>query len=155
MFCSVFSAIALLLTSLMAGGGPLLVSTTQDATSPVQSKTIVHLCWVRRARVSRYRLQLARDSGFSDIVFDRVVQGSESELSDLEAGRYVWRVAPLTTKLGSFSCGGPIEIKPSGSTPAMAKSKINTNAVTTGGGWCGERPANTRRIVASRRRNPR
>ena|ERR1041385_868435 len=155
MFCSVFSAIALLLTALMAGGAPVLVSTAQDATSSVQSKTIVHLCWVRRAGVSRYRLQLARDSGFSDIVFDRVVQGSESELSDLEAGRYFWRVAPLTTKLGSFSCGGPIEIKPSGSVPATAKSEINANAISTPVGWCGERPANTRRVAASRRRNLR
>jgi len=156
MFCSVFSAIALLLTSLI-GGGPGSVSTAQDATSPAQSKTIVYLCWVRRAGVSRYRLQLARDSGFSNIVLDRVVQGSESELSDLEAGRYFWRVAPLTTKLGSFSCGGPIEIKPTGSTPATAKSEINANAITTPVGWCGESPANTRRMPVSRslRRNPR
>src|SRR5262249_14250583 len=52
---------------------------------------------------SQFRFQLARDSGFSDIVVDRVVTGTGTEVSHLEPGKYFWRVAPLTGTLGGFS----------------------------------------------------
>jgi len=71
----------------------------QDNLQP-QTNTTVHLHWGPRPGVSRYRLQLASDRNFHDIVFDRVVNGNETEVNDLAPGNYFWRIAPLTKNLG-------------------------------------------------------
>src|SRR5262245_58370558 len=52
--------------------------------------------WGPRPGVTRYRLQLARDLDFTDIVFDRVVHSNEYQLDELAPGRYFWRVAALS-----------------------------------------------------------
>src|SRR5688572_21983051 len=57
--------------------------------------TSVTLRWGARPGASRYRLQLANDATFIDMVFDRVVSGHEYRLNDLPPGRYYWRVASL------------------------------------------------------------
>jgi outer membrane protein assembly factor BamB len=89
--------------------------------------------------VSRYRLQLAQDRNFADIVFDRVVNGLESEINDLDPGRYFWRVAPLNGKLGEFSSAGVIEVRPPPTvvrTPLPApKVDVPSKVIATGGGW--------------------
>src|SRR5260370_19056700 len=74
------------------------------------SRTIIHLRWSARPGITRYRLQLATDRGFTDIVFDRVVAGTEYQINDLAPGTYFWRIAPLTTKLGEFSAPATIEV---------------------------------------------
>src|ERR1044072_395798 len=74
----------LLTLSLVVGlglGGPALASSggaMQD-----NSPTLISLRWGARPGVSRYRLQLASDADFRDIVFDRVVNGTEYRISDL------------------------------------------------------------------------
>ena len=102
--------------------------------------TSVTLRWGARPGVSRYRLQLANDATFIDVVFDRVVSGHEYRLNDLPPGRYYWRVASLNAKRGEFSSAGVIEVrangetqKPSATTPAVS-NKANTT-VTSRGGW--------------------
>ena len=102
--------------------------------------TSVHLRWGQQSGVTRYRLQLAHDRSFSDIIFDRVVAGNEIEINDLDAGRYFWRIAPLTTKLGEFSAVAVIEVspRPIESRPSPTSSPINqtqANSILTGGGW--------------------
>ena len=67
--------------------------------------------WGARPGVSRYRLQLASDSAFADILFDRVVAGNDYQINDLTPGRYFWRIAPLTDRLGEFSSAGVIEAR--------------------------------------------
>src|SRR4030095_4161602 len=87
----------------------LMFSATISARTPVQdaqSPTIVTVRWGARPGVSRYRLQLAQDASFSDIVFDRVVNGHEYRISELAPGRYFWRVASLGTTVGGFSSAG-------------------------------------------------
>jgi outer membrane protein assembly factor BamB len=74
--------------------------------------TTIHLRWDARPGVARYRLQLATDRGFNDIVFDRVVAGTEYQIDDLSPGTYYWHIAPLTTKLGEFSSAAAIEVTP-------------------------------------------
>src|SRR2546428_414463 len=74
-------------------------SLAQASSQANSSNTTVRLHWGARPGVSRYRLQLARDPAFSDIVFDRVVAGNEHQINDLPPRRYFWRIAPLTTKL--------------------------------------------------------
>lgn len=73
--------------------------------------TTVNLRWAPRPGIFRYRLQLAADRGFHDILFDRVISGNEYRIDDLLPGTYFWRVAALTTKLGEFSSAAPIEVK--------------------------------------------
>src|SRR6266403_5205403 len=72
--------------------------------------TEVHLHWGARPGVLRFRLQLASDSAFADIVFDRVVSGTEYRVSDLPPGKYFWRISALTDKLGEFSSAGVIQV---------------------------------------------
>lgn len=122
-----------------------------------QQPTVVTLRWGARPGVARYRLQLAKDSVFADIAFDRVVAGNEYRISDLPAGKYFWRVAPLTAKRGEFSSAGVIEIRdnaiPDG--PRIDPSKIQprAGAIDTGGGWFAA-IGNVSRPVLARLRSP-
>src|SRR5437870_13870572 len=70
----------------------------------------INLRWGARPGVSRYRLQLALDVGFADIVFDRVVTGNERQITELPPGKYFWRIAPLTKTLGEFTSARIIEV---------------------------------------------
>lgn len=63
----------------------------------------VHVSWSAERGASRYRFQLARDHEFSDIVIDRVVNGTSADAIDLRPGKYFWRVAALDGRLGEFS----------------------------------------------------
>jgi outer membrane protein assembly factor BamB len=95
----------------LPGAIPALAQNPQlQNESQRESTTTVHLRWGVRPGVSRYRLQLSRDSDFGDIIFDRVITGSDHQINDLLPGRYFWRIAPLTTKLGEFSTAAPIEV---------------------------------------------
>ena len=102
--------------------------------------TSVTLRWGTRPGVSRYRLQLASDSAFSDVIFDRVVSGHVYALNGLIPGRYYWRVAALNAKRGEFSSAGVIDVpanggakKTSGTPPAV--NNATTTTVTSRGGW--------------------
>lgn len=114
----------------------------------------VTLRWGARPGVTRYRLQLANDAGFIDVIFDRVVSGHEYRLNDLPHGKYYWRVASLNTKRGEFSSAGVIEVpaiggakKPSATPPAVSNNTATTN-VTSRGGWYAAIGEVTRSIIA-------
>ena len=113
----------------------------QDNLQP-QTKTTVHLNWGPRSGVSRYRLQLASDRNFHDIVFDRVISGNETEVNDLAPGKYFWRIAPLTKTLGEFSSAGTIDVAapplprlPILPRPTPVPSPLPNNSIVTTGGW--------------------
>jgi hypothetical protein len=78
----------------------LTVSVT--AQDKQQSPTPARITWTRQVGVLHYRLQIATDSQFNDIVFDRRINGSEYVVRELPAGRYYWRVARLRLGLESF-----------------------------------------------------
>lgn len=90
---------------LLASKSPLLAFA-----APSQEKAAVKLSWAERRGVARYRLQLARDARFRDIIFDRVVSGTEHVIADLEPGDYYWRVAPAEYETGRFSTPTRIKI---------------------------------------------
>jgi hypothetical protein len=54
--------------------------------------------WQGKPGVSRYRLQLATDEKFGDVVFDRAVEGRQYVVKDLPPGNYFWRVAPAAAE---------------------------------------------------------
>lgn len=137
----------MLLTAAMLLPGAALVL----AQSPTQgdsqiSGAAVHLRWSPRPGVSRYRLQLAGDSAFADILFDRVVVGNDYQINDLSPGRYFWRIAPLTATLGEFSTPAIIEVRkptprasptpgPDASPPGDSSRTRVAHPILTRGGW--------------------
>lgn len=139
--------LVLSVTVLLAGGVPSQAQNPQlQNNSQIDSPNSVHLRWGARPGVNRYRLQLSRDSSFADIVFDRVVTGSDYQIKDLSPGRYFWRVAPLTTRLGEFSSAAPIEVRPQAAPERPSQSIQPTNdstaavrpaasSVVARGGW--------------------
>jgi outer membrane protein assembly factor BamB len=121
---------------------PSIVPLSVLAQEPSPATTSVHLRWGARPGVTRYRLQVARDRNFTDIVFDRVVAGTEFEVNDLTEGRYYWRLAPLTGTRGEFSSAAVVEVQPpAGKADALLNSKpapvtaSGNNAIVAGGGW--------------------
>ena len=119
MFCHrhlrlfILTAATLVLAGLPAQsiGSPFAPNPSSSAT-PAGQLTSAHLRWGARPGVFRYRLQLASDREFNDIIFDRVVSGNEYEISDLVPGRYFWRVAALSDKPLQFSSAGVIDVSP-------------------------------------------
>src|SRR5436190_18581881 len=106
----------------------LFVCTLSSAQVPIPNAaapTTVTLHWGEQPGISRFRLQLAHDREFGDIVFDRVVNGFETRLTELEPGRYFWRVAPLSARLGEYSATGILDIpasQPTVSNPSTLPS---------------------------------
>jgi outer membrane protein assembly factor BamB len=87
-------------------------ATTQKPNAAAQTPVSLKLKWEAKPRVRRYRLQVALDEKFTDIVFDRAVVGLEQEVSGLQPGKYYWRVAPATPETGRYSTPVLIEASP-------------------------------------------
>jgi outer membrane protein assembly factor BamB len=157
MYCSDHLRVLVLSVAILLSGVVVAVAQNpRPQTNPkTDSTTTVHLRWGARPGVTRYRLQLSRDSAFSDIVFDRVVSGNDYQIDDLSPGRYYWRIASLTTRLGEFSSAAPIEVSQqaaqknvgsqdtllgndSTTTKSTAASPVvspTANPIIAGGGW--------------------
>lgn len=95
------------------------------------AQTSVTINWRGFPRVERYRLQLARDKKFADIVFDRAVVGRTYNVIGLEPGKYFWRVAPARRETGAYTRSAPIEIKPDSLTTETASNSQTTNTTTS------------------------
>jgi outer membrane protein assembly factor BamB len=109
-----------------AGQKPDAAATAQQA--PV----LLKLKWAAKPRVRRYRLQVALDEKFTDIVFDRAVVGLEHEVGGLQPGKYYWRVAPATPETGRYSAPALAEAAPAapptpvaGPAPAVMRPPAN------------------------------
>ncbi|HEX8922897.1 MAG TPA: hypothetical protein VF766_15590, partial [Pyrinomonadaceae bacterium] len=112
----------------------------QSSPPTAQAKTSLHLRWPGQQGVLRYRLQLAKDEQFKDIVFDRAVFGTEYVVTELGAGRYFWRVAPAVKETGTFSAARPIEIveetrRASGGNEPTASTGAGTMLPMSNAGW--------------------
>src|SRR5436305_7628819 len=89
---------------------PVSLSFAQRTAPGAQSKTSLHLVWPGQPGVLRYRLQLALDEEFKDIVFDRAVFGTEYVVTELGPGKYYWRFAPAVKETGTYSKPRLVEI---------------------------------------------
>jgi len=109
---------ALCLSLLVALSLPLHARAQPATTTPkpnaaaAQAPVSLKLKWAAKPRVRRYRLQVALDEKFTDIVFDRAVVGLEQEVSGLQPGKYYWRVAPATPETGRYSAPALVEATP-------------------------------------------
>jgi outer membrane protein assembly factor BamB len=99
-----------LLTLIFAAMLPASNLLAQSKAQSTPARTALHLRWPGQQGVLRYRLQLALDEQFKDIVFDRAVYGTEYVVTELGAGNYFWRVAPAVKETGTFSQPRPVEI---------------------------------------------
>ncbi|HEY9405087.1 MAG TPA: PQQ-binding-like beta-propeller repeat protein [Pyrinomonadaceae bacterium] len=98
---------------------------TQRSNAAGQTPVSLKLKWAARPRVRRYRLQVALDEKFTDIVFDRAIVGLEQEVTGLQPGKYYWRVAPATPETGRYSAPALVEATP------YAPAATPTPVVTT------------------------
>jgi outer membrane protein assembly factor BamB len=142
MYCSGHFRVLLLFAAILLSGWAIAFPVFAQDTPGNAQDTQVHLRWGPQAGVARYRLQLATDSSFADILFDRVVSGNEYEVEGLDPGRYFWRVAPLTKRLGDFSSAGVIDVSKTAPAPLPQgqsgndPTRIKTaNSVVARGGW--------------------
>ena len=82
----------------------------QKKRKPDLSPAPPHIQWNKEAGVSKYRLQIAYDKEFTNVVFDGAIAGSEYEVRDLSPGHYYWRIAPAESATRQFSKPSPLEI---------------------------------------------
>lgn len=87
--------------------------------------------WQGKPGVNRYRLQLARDEKFEDIVFDQAVEGRQYVVKDLPKGNYYWRVAAAASET-SAAYTRPERVSLTGSTERVAVASVVLPADTTG-----------------------
>lgn len=123
----------LLIAAMLPASNILAQSKSSQST---QAKTSLHLRWPGQQGVLRYRLQLALDEQFNDIVFDRAVYGTEYVVTELGAGKYFWRVAPAVKETGTFSRARPIEIADEAkANPVSGGDTTRTLLPTSTAGW--------------------
>lgn len=109
---------------------------------PVSTSTpqTERIAWTGQTGVKRFRLQIANDEQFNDVMFDGLVTGSEYVARDLVPGRYYWRVASADSPSLQFLKVAQFEIKPKNEgkqpPPVSASSPVPVIApgwfVTTG-----------------------
>lgn len=87
--------------------------------------------WQGKPGVNRYRLQLATDEKFEDIVFDQAVEGRQHVIKELPPGNYFWRVAPAAVETSVASYSRPERVT-MGSEQKVAESSVVMPADATG-----------------------
>jgi outer membrane protein assembly factor BamB len=92
----------------------LKAQTPPASASGAQGTASARIKWEGKPKISRYRLQVARDEQFSDIIFDKLVQGYEYVVTDFAPGRYYWRVAPAASETGAYSKALPVTFSDKG-----------------------------------------
>jgi outer membrane protein assembly factor BamB len=113
-------------------GTDLLPGVDAPAGRPVatQLPPSILVRWQGKPGVSRYRLQLATDEKFEDVVFDQAVEGRQYVVRDLPPGNYFWRVAPAASETSiAYS---PPERVTLGNEQKVAESSVVMPADATG-----------------------
>lgn len=103
-----------------------------------QVGTPFRISWREQPGVRRYRLQIARDTQFADIVFDKLVYGVEYNVTELPDGQYYWRVAPAPSETGQYSQGTEIHIgtgTPTDTSAGGRTANVTTTSATDASGW--------------------
>lgn len=104
--------------------------------------------WNKQKGVNRYRLQIAGDEKFRDVLFDGLITGGRYLVSDLSAGYYYWRVAPAGSHSSSYS--KPLRFFVSGG--VVKTVKLRSRAIGIRSSHFSMPPALARGAARSRRR---
>lgn len=65
----------------------------------------ISLAWQRSSALSRYAVEVARDTGFRELVFRRELTGESAQFAPPALGSYVWRVSALDLDGARVSAG--------------------------------------------------
>jgi outer membrane protein assembly factor BamB len=106
-----------------------------DAQQKPQSQEVepsILVRWQGKPGVNRYRLQLATDEKFEDIVYDQAVEGHQYLVKGLPSGNYFWRVAAAAAET-SAAYTRPERISLSGTPGKVEVANVLMPAET--GGW--------------------
>jgi len=104
---------------------PSLGQNVPKASTPT---SLARAQWIPQPGVRRYRIQIAVDERFNDMMFDGVVSGSEYIPRDLAPGHYHWRVASADSPGKGFLKVGQLEV-----TAASAANSVIPGWVATTG----------------------
>ena len=106
--------------------------TSPQAAPPeaTQVTSAITVRWTARPGITRYRLQLATDEAFQDIVFDEAVVGTKHVVTTLPSGKYFWRVAPAVGETGDFS--SPARVETGENASGVDETNVMTPPVNTG-----------------------
>ena len=112
-------------------------SAQESAPTGSQATPSVRIRWNAQRNITRYRLQIARDEQFGDIVVDRAVNGTEFVVRELAPGRYFWRIAPAVVETGRFSVPLAFEVSASSNAtvgdPSVLRPSLDTGWRTATG----------------------
>jgi outer membrane protein assembly factor BamB len=139
-----FKFAALALTQALLLASDIFASATfgQQKCNPPQTP-VAKIQWNKEPGVTKYRVQIASDDKFSDVLFDSLIEGSEYVVRDLAPGHYYWRIAQAETETWQFVKPMPFEVK----LPGMRNSPVSIikieSSITTAnatsrnrnGGW--------------------
>jgi hypothetical protein len=120
----------------------------QDTPQPRQVGPSMLIRWQGKPGVARYRLQLATDEAFKDIVFDQAVVGRQYVVKELPPGNYFWRVAPAAVETGAYSKPTPVTL---GEAPGGVVAVPDVVVPSDTGGWRTATGDVTRPVPASLR----
>jgi hypothetical protein len=98
----------------------------QTAEPPVFFPTTIE--WNKQAGVSKYRLQIADDKDFHNILFDVQLAGGPHNVCWLSPGYYYWRVASSEPRAGAFLT--PVRFFVSGGVSRRRRTKRSAAART-------------------------
>jgi hypothetical protein len=125
-----FAAFTLTLAFILASAVFSSATFGQEKYNPPQA-SVAKIQWNKQPGVTKYRLQIASDDKFSDVLFDGLIKGSEYVVRDLEPGHYYWRIAQAETETGQFIKPIPFEVKlPGMRNSAVAIIKIECSSAT-------------------------
>lgn len=113
---------------------------TQQTTSQANGQTptahqlepSILVRWQGRPGINRYRLQLATDEKFEDVVFDQAVEGRQYVVKGLPPGDYFWRVAAAAVET-SISYSKPERVTLSNSAKGVEVASVVLPADNTAG----------------------
>lgn len=89
-----------------------------------QLKPTAQIVWAQQPGITTYRLQIANDEQFNDVLFDRLITGSEYVVQELEVGNYFWRVAPAGIETVKFQKAAPFAVRMPKVVPAPVPLKL-------------------------------
>lgn len=119
------------LCSVVLGRG--LSATAQMKVSAAAQPGLTRLKWTKPAGVARYRLQIARDEQFTDVLFDGIVSGEEYLVSDLSPGSYYWRLTSADAGKRPLRPPTRFEVPASSSTNPRVMLSVSSGWLTTTG----------------------
>jgi hypothetical protein len=102
-----------------------VTTTHADGQTPAahQLEPSILVRWQGRPGINRYRLQLATDEKFEDVVFDQAVEGRQYVVKGLPPGDYFWRVAAAAVET-SISYSKPERVTLSGSAKGVEVASV-------------------------------